>query len=56
MHIPPSEARELTYYEYSALQSNWEAMHSTETEAPTLSGDQLKAMQARMAAKGYKVH
>jgi hypothetical protein len=35
MNIPPSDARELTYYEYSALLANWEAMHSNEPEPIT---------------------
>lgn len=56
MNVPPSEARELTYYEYSALLANWEAMHSNEVDTPKLTPEQLRAREARMKAKGYKVH
>ncbi len=56
MNIPPSEARELTFYEYGAVLANWEKMHSSEVETPKLTVEQLRAREARMAAKGYKVH
>lgn len=56
MHIGPSEARDLTFYEYTATLANWEAMHESGGNAlPDLTNDQMDAMTARMAAKGYKV-
>jgi hypothetical protein len=56
MNIPPSEARNLTFYEYTALLCNWEKIHSTEVDIPKLTVEQLRAREAKMAAKGYKVH
>lgn len=34
MNIPPSEAKQLSYYEYQSILWNWNDMHSTEDEAP----------------------
>lgn len=56
MNIGPSDARDLTFYEYTATLANWEAMHETGGNSlPDLTAEQMDAMSARMAAKGYKV-
>lgn len=54
MSIPPSEARELTWWEYQAMLWNWNDRHSTdeqdEAEAPD--ADFVARQFERLAKRG----
>lgn len=55
MGIPPSEAKRLTWWEYSALMAEWNARHAppeaeAEVEAPT--AEQMEASARAAAAMG----
>lgn len=54
MNIQPSEAKNLTMYEYQALLHNWQAAHSGDSaDAPSLEATEERLR--KLEASGVKV-
>jgi len=57
MHVSPSEAKALTWWEYQALLWNWNDRHTPEEEKPVEapSQDYVMRRQAKLERMGMKV-
>lgn len=55
MHMPPTEAKSLTLYEYQALLHGWEAAHSTEEDMEPPSIEETEDRRRSLEARGIKV-
>lgn len=56
MGVGPAEARDLSYWEYSALLQSWNARHDPDGERAPVApppGDFVRGRQARLAARGF---
>jgi hypothetical protein len=54
--IPPSEAKQLTLYEYQAILHNWEQAHKTGEEQPEPpSVEETEERRKRLEARGIAV-
>lgn len=55
MHVPPSEAKALTLYEYQAMLHNWQAAHEAEPALEPPSIEENEERRRRLEARGVKV-